>query len=127
MPFISTGQFHEIHSCLVRTQVTSYSYQFPGKPVENGSLQDDLNDFMALFPTGKVLEITLDYLYNDKEVQEFVANMQSEEFPKIHKTVEYLKEYKNVSAFIYMNLKPQCGEKIFVRFKLVAEFLFSSV
>ena len=82
---------------------------------------------MALFPTGKVLEITLDYLYNDKEVQEFVANMQSEEFPKIHKTVEYLKEYKNVSAFMYMNLKPQCAEKIFVGFKLVAELLFSSV
>ena len=91
------------------------------------SLHEDVNDLIALVPTDKVLDILLDYLYNDKEVQEFVANMQSEEFPKIHKTVEYLKEYKNVSAFMYMNLKPQCAEKIFVRFKLVAELFFSSV
>ena len=106
MPFIFTGQFHEIHNCLIRTQVTSYSYQFSGKPVENGSLQDDLNDFMALVPKDKVLEITLDYLHNDKQVQEIVAYVQSEEFPLIHTVVEYLQEYKDVSTFVYMNLKP---------------------
>ena len=98
MPFIFTGQFHEIHNCLIRTQVTSYSYQFPGKPYQNGSPQDDVNEFIALVPTDKVLEIALDYLYNDQEVQEYIAYMQSEEFPKIHKIVEYLKEYKDVSA-----------------------------
>ena len=69
--------------------------------------QDEQNDLMALFPTDKVLGIALDYLHNDEEVQEFIAYMQSEEFPKIHTTVEYLKQYKNVSAFVYMNLKPQ--------------------
>jgi len=62
---------------------------------------------MAHFPTDKVLEIAMDYLANDEEVREFVAYIQSEEFPKIHKTVEQLQEYKDVSAFICMFLKPQ--------------------
>jgi hypothetical protein len=71
------------------------------------SFQDDLHDFMALVPTNKVFDIVLDYLSNDKEVQEIVFELQSEEFPMIHTTVEYLKEYKEVSAFMCMFLKPQ--------------------
>ncbi len=71
---------------------------------------------MALVPTDKVLEIALDYLYNDQEVQEYIAYMQSEEFPKIHKIVEYLKEYKDVSALFIWTLRLNVTEKIFVRF-----------
>ena len=71
------------------------------------SLQDDLNDFMAIFPTDKVLEIVMDYVANDQEVKEFIVYIQSEEFPKIHKIVEHLKEYKNVSAFMCMSIKHQ--------------------
>ena len=77
---------------------------------ETRSLQDDLHDFMALVPTNKVFEvfnIALGYLSNNKELQEFVVYIQSEEFPKIHKIVEYLKEYKDVSAFICMFLTTQ--------------------
>jgi hypothetical protein len=33
------------------------------------------------------------------------AYIQSEEFPKIHAIVEYIKEYKDVSAFMCMFLK----------------------
>jgi len=62
---------------------------------------------MAHFPTDKILEIAMDYLANDEEVRESVANVQSEKFPKIHKTVQQLQEYKDVSAFICMFLKPQ--------------------
>ena len=75
-----------------------------------------MKDFMALNPTQKILEIILDYLYNDKEVQKFIAYVQSEEFPKIHTGVEYLKQYKNVSAFMYMNLKPEFDRKIICSF-----------
>jgi len=71
------------------------------------TLQDDLKDFMALVPTDKVIQITLDYLANDPELHEIFAYIQSEEFPKIHKIVEYLKEYKYVSAFMCMFLKHQ--------------------
>jgi len=62
-------------------------------------LQDELKKFTALFPTDKVLEITLDYLASDPELHDVVVYIQSEEFPRIHKIVEYLKEYKDVSAF----------------------------
>ena len=62
---------------------------------------------MALFPTHKVISITLGYVANDTELQEAYAYIQSEEFPKIHKVVEYLKQYKDVSAFMCMFLKPQ--------------------
>ena len=55
----------------------------------------------------------MDYLANDEEVREFVAYIQSEEFPKVHKTVQYLKEYKDVSAPMCTCLKPQSdGENI---------------
>jgi hypothetical protein len=96
------------------------------------SLKDDLKDFMALVPNDKVLEITLDYLVNDtelhEEVREFVVYIQSEKFPKIHKIVEYLKEYEDVSAFMCMFLNPKSdSENIYVHFLLVSEFLFSSV
>jgi hypothetical protein len=59
----------------------------------------------------KVLKIVLDYLSNDKEVREFVVHIQSEEFPMIHATVEYIKEYKDVSAFMCMFLKPESDRK----------------
>jgi hypothetical protein len=62
---------------------------------------------MTHFPTDQVLEIAMDYLANDEQVRQSVAYVQSEEFPKIHKTVEQLQGYKDVSAFICMFLKPQ--------------------
>ena len=68
---------------------------------------------MALVPTDKVLEIALDYLANDQEVREFVVYIQSEKLPPIHTIVERLKEYKDVSAFMCMIIKPQShGENI---------------
>jgi hypothetical protein len=70
-------------------------------------LRDSLKEFMALIPTDKVLEIALDYLANDQEVREFIVDVQSEKFPRIHKVVEYIKKYKDVSAFMCMFLKPQ--------------------
>jgi len=74
---------------------------------ETQSLQDDLKEFMALVPTEKVLEITLDYLANDPEFNEAYAYVQSEEFPRIHNIVQYLKEYKDVSNFICMSINQQ--------------------
>jgi len=64
------------------------------------TLQDDLNDFLALVPTDKIIEIALDYLANDAEVQQFVIYIQSDEFHGIVTTVEALQEFKNVSAFM---------------------------
>jgi len=89
--------------------------------------QDDLKEFLALVPTDKVLEIALDYLANDQEVREFVVYIQSEEFPKIHKIVEHLKEYKDVSALCVCSLSLKLTQTIFVQFQLVSELLFSSV
>jgi hypothetical protein len=95
-----------------KTQVTVNSYQFTGKPLPTGRIQDEVNEFLVLVPTDKILEIALDYLANDPEVKEFVVDIQSEEFPKIHKIVEHLKEYKDVSAFMCMFLKPQSDREI---------------
>ena len=77
-----------------------------GNSLPTGSLKDDLKELIELVPIDKVLEITLDYLTYDKEVRELVVYIQSEEFPKIHKIVDHLMEYKEVSAFMCM-LKPQ--------------------
>ena len=67
---------------------------------------------MALLPTDKVLSITLDYIAKDPEFLEAVAYIQSEEFPNIHKVVEHLKEYKEVSAFLCMFFKPESDREI---------------
>jgi len=72
---------------------------------ETRTLQEDLHDFLALFPTNRVFSTVLEYLKNDKQMQEFFVYMQSEEFPKIHRVVEYLQQYKDVSDFMYMFLK----------------------
>ena len=73
-----------------------------------------MKKYVAHFPTDKVLETTdkvleivLDYLANDQEVRKFLVYIQSEKFPPIHTIVERIKEYKGVSAFICMFLKPQ--------------------
>jgi len=66
-----------------------------------------VKEFLALVPVDKVLSITLDYLANDPELHEAFVYIQSEEIPEIHKIVEYIKEYKDVSAFMCMFLKPQ--------------------
>ena len=62
---------------------------------------------MALVPSNKIFEITMDYLAHDPELHEIFAYIQSEQFPKIHKIVEYLKQYKDVSNFMCMFLKHQ--------------------
>ena len=74
---------------------------------ETQTIQEDVKEFMTLFPTDKVLSITLDYVANDPELHKAIVYIQSEKFPMIHKTLEYLKEYKDVSAFMCMFLKPQ--------------------
>jgi hypothetical protein len=55
----------------------------------------------------KVLEIVLDYLANDPEVQDAVIYLQSDEFYLILSTVEALQEFKDVSTFTFMFLKPE--------------------
>jgi len=82
---------------------------------------------MELVPMNKVFDITLDYIANDPEVKEFTVYIQSEEFPMIHKTVEYLKQYKDVSAFICTYLKHKSDSKTSAQFQNVADLLFSSV
>jgi len=124
---IFSEQSHEIFQLFIKTQVTANSYQFTGKPLPIAKFQEELSDFLELVPTDKILEIALDYVANDTEVKDFIAYIQSEEFPKIHKIVEDLKEYKDVSAFMWMFLSLNLTEKLFVPFQLVSELLFSSV
>jgi hypothetical protein len=70
-------------------------------------LQEDITEYMALVRPHKFFEIAREYLAYDPEVKEFVAYMHSEKFPYIHKPVEYLKQYKLVSGFMCIFIKPQ--------------------
>jgi hypothetical protein len=70
-------------------------------------LKEDLKEFMVLVPKYEVIHLTLDYLAHDTELHELSAYIQSEEFPKIHALVEYIKEYKPVSANMCIFLKPE--------------------
>jgi hypothetical protein len=74
-------------------------------------LKEDLKEFFVLFPTYEVIHLTLDYLAHDTELHGLSAYIQSEEFPKIHAIVEYIKEYKHVSAFMCIFLKPESDRK----------------
>jgi len=66
-----------------------------------------MKEFMALVPTDKFLSITLDYIANDPQLRKAFVYIQSEEFPHIHKAVQYLKQYKDVSSIMCMFLKSQ--------------------
>jgi len=85
-----------------------------------------VKEFMALFPTDKILAITLDYIANDPELHKVIVYIQSKEFPIIHTAVQYLKQYKDVSSIMCMFFKSQSDTKIYVQFLLVSEFLFPS-
>ena len=74
---------------------------------ETHTIQEEVKEYLAVVPTDKVLSIILDYLANDPELHKAIVYIQSEKFPMIHKTVEHLKEYKDVSAFMCMFLNPQ--------------------
>jgi len=63
-----------------------------------------MKEFMALVPTDKFLSITLDYIANDPQLRKAFVYIQSEEIPHIHKAVQYLKQYKDVSSFMCMFL-----------------------
>jgi len=68
---------------------------------------------MELVANDKILETAVEYLANDQEVREFIVYIQSHVYPKIQTTVQRLKEYTDVSAFMCMIFKPQSdGENI---------------
>ena len=71
-----------------------------------------MKEILVLVPIEKVLSITLDYLATDPELHKAYAYIQSEEFPNIHKVVEHLKEYKEVSAFLCVFFKPESDREI---------------
>jgi hypothetical protein len=62
---------------------------------------------VAFVPQDEIIAIALDYLANDKEVQDAVIYLQSEKFHTIITTVESLQEFRDVSTFICMFLNPQ--------------------
>ena len=66
-----------------------------------------MKEFMALVPTDKFLSITLEYIANNPQLRKAFVYIQSEEFPNIHKAVQYLKQYKDVSSLMCMFLKSQ--------------------
>jgi hypothetical protein len=57
---------------------------------------NELKEFIPLDPTPKVFNILLEYLTNNPEFKDFIVYVQSEQFPKIHQFVEYLKKYKEL-------------------------------
>lgn len=57
------------------------------------SLEDDLNDFVALFDGAALLEVVLPYLAEDEEVQEVLYYLSSEEFKSLVLAVEAVPEY----------------------------------
>jgi hypothetical protein len=67
-------------------------------------LEYELKEFLPLDPTAKVLDILLDYLTYDPELKELIVYIQSEEFPKIHNIVEYVKEYKELYMPVRLSL-----------------------
>jgi len=91
---------------------------------ETRTILEDVKEFMALVPTDKVLSIILDYIANDPELHKAIVYIQSEKLPIIHQYVQYLKEYKEVSAFMCMFLKPPYDRKYMFSFYWNLNFSF---
>lgn len=60
------------------------------------NLKDDMNDFMALIPVDEIVNVALDYLFNDEEVQEVLEYLQSDESVTLIQEVESVPEFAKV-------------------------------
>lgn len=61
------------------------------------TLEDDLNDFVELVPTGDILGIVLNYIANDDEFQRVILYVLSDDFGSIIQLVDSIDEYIEVS------------------------------
>lgn len=65
-------------------------------PVSTYGLKEDIDDFIALIPREKILNIIISYLAVDPEVQETLHYILSDDFKNLILDLEAIPEYKQV-------------------------------
>ncbi|GAB0091787.1 hypothetical protein DMENIID0001_066680 [Sergentomyia squamirostris] len=71
------------------------------EPKSTNSLDKDLQDFMALIPTGKVLNTALTYVFKDKQVKELYEYVtKSPEFKELFKNAMETSDVRNLLALL---------------------------
>jgi hypothetical protein len=60
---------------------------------------------LAVIPVDEIARIALDYVLNDKEVQELAIHVQSREFQELVEKVLNLEELEDVSIIVCMSFK----------------------
>ncbi|KFB45603.1 AGAP006187-PA-like protein [Anopheles sinensis] len=82
------------------------------------SLQDDLDDFVALLPLDDLLNLALRYLLTDKEVQDALLYLQGDEFATVWDQFFALTEVRDL-----LNYLEDAGVPAYESLNVVAEFL----
>nr|CAD7267401.1 unnamed protein product [Timema shepardi] len=65
------------------------------------TLNDDLQDFIALIPVDQIQDIALDYISNDAEVQAVLEYLQSDDFKDIVEKINASEEAKDLYDYLY--------------------------
>lgn len=64
------------------------------------SLQDDFNEFVELLPFDEIVDVSINYLLNDKDVQQALQYLYGPEFSSIWDQVFALKEVRDVLDYL---------------------------
>lgn len=66
-----------------------------------GELYKDIQEFLDMMPADDIIALTLEYFEKDKEFQDMVAYLQSDEFKQLVQEVEALPEIKVLMDYIH--------------------------
>ncbi|XP_057333258.1 uncharacterized protein LOC130672630 [Microplitis mediator] len=79
----------------------AFSINVRGSPVKSKrSLHDDLDDFLALVPKDRVVDIFFDYLENDEEVQATLLYLSGAEFHELVKVIEEMDYVRTLLKYL---------------------------
>ncbi|KAK2585724.1 hypothetical protein KPH14_010337 [Odynerus spinipes] len=84
---------------LIAIMATASAWEVPN--LGKGDLYKDLQDFVDLVPTNKVVSIIMEYAAEDEEFQRTLEYLQSEEFKTLVQDVEALPEIADLMNYIY--------------------------
>ena len=82
---------------------TILGLHFPNQPTlvrANNELMEDLKDFLALVPTSDVLDIAVDYIFNDADVQKAAIYVMTNDFKELATAAEQNNEFRNFVNYL---------------------------
>nr|XP_019562176.2 uncharacterized protein LOC109430558 [Aedes albopictus] len=105
--YFSFSSFYELQSIMKFLAVIAFAATAAalisttsGDEPSPRSLQDDFNEFVELLPFDEIVDVSINYLLNDKDVQQALQYLYGPEFSSIWDQVFALKEVRDVLDYL---------------------------